>query len=137
MSITNKVSGKAQSFSYGGYVIPITKVSLDTKRTCVDVTDSTDYDGTTDMLWESQIPVKLSQELKIEGNYNIVTIPTTIIAALYSGVTAITGSWTIKIGTVIGHGYYDLTDFSASAPVDDKVSYSATLKLNGVYTSGS
>jgi hypothetical protein len=137
MSVTNKLTGKASSLTYGGTTLPITKHTPSVTRTLADTTDSTDYDPTTNMLWESQIPVKLAQTLKVEGKYNTSTIPSTIIADLYSGNAAAAIVWTLKSGVVAGHGNYDISDFETSAPVNDTVTYSCTAKLNGVFTAGS
>jgi|GEM_PF-2895922 len=137
MSVSGKLTGKAQSLVIGGSTLPITKVTATTTRTLAEATDSTDYDAASDMLWESQIPVKLSQELKVEGRYNTATIPTAVVATLYSGAAAGTITWTLKTGVVYGHGLYDISDFEASAPVDDIVTYSLTAKLNGPFTTGS
>jgi hypothetical protein len=137
VSTTNKLTGKAQAFVFTGTTLPVKKVTNTVKRKLADATDSTDYDSGTDMVWESQLPVTLSQEMKIEGNYNTSTVPTAVIATLYSGATAVAASWLLKSGVTVGHGLYDLSDFETSAPVDDIVAYSMTVKLNGVFTAGS
>ena len=137
MSVTNKLTGKASSITYSGTSLPITKFTPSVTRTLADATDSTDYDSGTDMLWESQIPVKLAQTVKVEGRYNTSTIPSTIISDLYTGNAAVTVTFTLKTGTIVGHGTYDLSDYEQDVPVDDIVTYSCTLKLNGVFTAGS
>lgn len=134
MPTTNKRSGKASSLTWKGTALTITKYTPTTTRTLADATASDDYDATSNMLWETQIPVKLAQELKIEGKYNVVTTPSTVIADLYTGNAAAAVVLGIDAGTLLGHGNYDISSFEAGVPIDDIVTYTCTAKLNGIFT---
>lgn len=137
MSVTNKLTGRAGSFTYNGTSIPFTKVTPSTTRTLADATDSTDYNSTDDIVYESQLAVKVGMTVKIEGRYNTSIIPSTIIADLYTGNASVTCRFTQKTGVIYGSGSFDVSDFECSSPIDDIVTYSATLKLNGAFTRGS
>lgn len=137
MSSQYKLSGKSSYMTVLGTQVPITKVTSSGKRSHGDTTDSTSYDAATDMLWEEQIPIKLSQELKIEGRYHILLVPTQVVAWMYSANTAVPCVFGLASGVIHGHGDYDITDLEVADPVDDVVTYSCTLKLNGVFTPGS
>jgi hypothetical protein len=132
-----KITGKAGSFTFNGTVIPFKKWSPKVTRKLADTTDSADYDTTTDMIHESQLPVSLSQELSIEGNFNTTTTDAQIITNLYSGAAAVPVILKISPSVIFGHGNFDLSDFSMDNPVDDTATWSATLKSNGVFTRGS
>lgn len=137
MSTTNKLTGKAASWTYKGTTIPFTKITPSTERTMADTTDSTDYDTGSDMIWPSQLPIKAGQKLKVEGKYNTSALPTSVLADLFNGATA--AAVTIKLTAVstFGHGNFDITNFEAGIPVDDVVDYSVELMSNGVFTYGS
>ncbi len=137
MSVTNKLTGKAGSWTYTGTTIPFSNITPTDTRSLANTTDSTDYDAGSDMLWESQLPVKEAMELKVEGFYATNVIPTPILAALFSGAAAAAVVITLKSGTILGHGNFDISDFEAGVPVDDTITYSVTLKLNGIFTAGS
>lgn len=137
MSTTYKLTGKAASWTFAGTAIPFTSISPSVDRGIADATDSTDYDPSTDMLWESQLPVKMAKTLDVEGRYNKNVIPSAVLSALFSGVVAQTVTIKLDASTTFGHGYFDITNFKASVPVNDMVTYTCTLKLNGVWVSGS
>ena len=137
MALSDRLTGKASTLTWGGTTVPLTKWTPKTTRNLADATDSSDYDSGTDMVWKKQLPVTLEQELSIEGRYNTSVIPTTFTTALFSGNAAVAVVLTLKPDGVYGHGSYDISDFELSDPVDDMVTFTATAKLNGIFTAGS
>jgi hypothetical protein len=129
-----RITGKASYLLYKGTRLRITKYSPKMTKTHADMTDSGDYDAASDMLWETQKAVKLAASVDVEGNYNLSETPATVIADLYSDVGAVPVVFGLTPGALYGHGLYDVTDFSTDVPVSDKVTWSATLKLNGIFT---
>jgi hypothetical protein len=73
----------------------------------------------------------------IEGKFNINVTPVSLIQFCFSGTLAVLCVFGIDSGTLFGHGYFDLSDFALDAPVDDTVTWTATIKLNGLFTAGS
>ena len=137
MALTNKLTGKAIVFRIAGTTIGVTKTKPKFTRNLVDVTDSTSYDSSSDLVWKEQLVNSMEGEFSIEGNYNVVTTPAAIITWLLTGGAPQTCSLTLSSGYVLGHGLFDISDFEADAPVEDKVTFTATLKLNGIFTAGS
>lgn len=137
MSLTNKLTGKAAYLTISGTQIPFTKIGAKTERKLADATDSTDYDVATDLIWPTQLPVSASIELSVEGRYNLVSTPGTVIATLYSGATAVPCVFGLSGSAIYGHGNFDLSNFQADVPVDDIVTFTASLKSNGKFTPGS
>jgi hypothetical protein len=133
----SKIAGKGGSFSYNGTVIPFKKWSGKVTRKLADTTDSADYDVSSNMIHESQVPVSLTQEVTIEGNVDLNTTEAQIITQLYSGAAAVATILKHTPAVVYGHGNFDLSDFTCDQPVDDTVTFSATLKSNGVFVHGS
>ncbi len=137
MSVTNKITAKAGSWTYAGVTIPFKTVTPSFERTLADATDSADYDSGSDQVWPSQLPVKTGLKLKIEGNYNTSVVPSSLIAVLITGAAA--GAVVVKLNpsTVFGHGSFDISNFEIKMQVDDIVTYSVDLTSNGVWVSGS
>jgi hypothetical protein len=132
--MADRFSGKASKLSWGGVDFPIKKYTPKTTRKLADTTDTGDYDVSSDMLWETQVPVSIAQELSIEGYFRKSITPTLFVTQLYSGVAAVAVILTLDAGTLFGHGNYDISDFSCDIPSDDVVSFSCTAKLNGIFT---
>jgi len=137
MSVTNKITAKAGSWTYAGVTIPFKTITPTFERTNADATDSSDYDSGSDMVTPSQIPVKVGVKLKIEGNYNTSVVPSSLIATLLTGASA--GAVVVKLNpsTTFGHGSFDISNFEIKMQVDDIVSYSVELMSNGLWVSGS
>lgn len=130
----NKIAGKASYISISGVKIPITKATKKTSRTLADSTDSDDYDPNTDMIYKSQVPVDLSDEITVEGHYNVAKIPTNVVQKLYSGGGPYAVVFGLDSGNLAGHGNFDISGFECSAPRDGMVGYSLTLMSNGIFT---
>jgi len=137
MALSDRLTGKASTMTYAGTTVPLTKWEPKTTRTLASATDSSDYDSASDMVWETQLPAKLAQELSVEGRYNTSVVPSTFTTDLFTGNTYVAVVLTLKSGVIYGHGNYDLSDFSLSSPTEDIVTFTATLKLNGKFTAGS
>ena len=133
----SKLTGKASSITLSGTTLYITKVSPKVTRELADTTDSTSYDAASDMIQPSQLPVKVSMELSVEGWFYIGQADTALLNLAYSGATAVPVVLKSNASSIYGHGNFDLSDFESSHPIDNTVTYSATLKQNGVFTPGS
>jgi len=137
MSVTNKITRKAASWTYKGATIPFTSMTPSVERTMADATDSTDYDSGSDSLWPSQLEVKVGMKFKVEGRYNTSTIPSAILTDLYTGASAAAVVIKLNPSTIFGHGNFDISNFEAKIQVDDIVTYSCDLMSNGLWVSGS
>jgi hypothetical protein len=134
----DRLTGKASYFLYNGFAIPITKATAKGTGKMADATDNGDYDQSTDLLYPTQLKVSAPTEIAIEGRFRKSVIPPNIIAAFYeSNPGGLMANFGLDSGTILGHGYFDLTDWQADVPVDDIVTYSATLKSNGKFTPNS
>jgi hypothetical protein len=137
MSAAQKLTGKASYLTFQGTRIYFTKVSPDVDRECADSTDGADYDSSSDMIQPSQIPVKVQMTLQVELKYDLNTTGTAFTQAAYSSGGPYPTVLGLNAGTVMGHGNFDITKFSADVPIDDTVTATATLLQNGVFTPGS
>ena len=137
MAAPVKLAGKAGTFSYNGTLIPFKVMKPKVATEYADNTDSSNYDVTTNLVHKAQTPVTTQVELSIEGMFDLNTTDSTLITQLYSGAAAVPVIINLNSTKVFGHGNFDLTDFEASIPIDDMVTFTASLKSNGVFTHGS
>ncbi len=137
MPTAGRLTGKSGYLTFGGYNIPITKWSMKTTRNLPDSTDNGDYNSTDDLIYHTRIPVSVDSDVSIEGRYHKDVLPGTLIAVLFTGATAVNVSLGLDSATVYGHGAFDLMDFSCDLPIEDMVTFSATLKSNGQFVRGS
>jgi len=86
---------------------------------------------------KSQLPVSLQTEISIEGFFDTSATHAAIISQLYSGATAVPVILNLATSTIFGHGNFDISDFETDVPTDESVTFSATLKSNGVFIMGS
>jgi len=135
--MANKLTGKASYVLLNNTQIPITKYSPKVTRTLADSTDSTDYDATIDMINMSQLPVTLSQELSVEGKWNLANTNQALLTMCYSGITAVPVVLGLNAGALFGSGLFDMSDFSADSPINDTITFTCTLRSNGKFTPGS
>lgn len=135
--MADKVAALSSYLTLGGVNIAITKHTPKPTRECADDTDSTNYDAASGIVHTSQTPVKTSTELTVEGRFRLSTTMSAVVALAYSGAAAVPVVLGIATGVIFGHGLFDLTDFSADFTIGDIVTWSATLKSNGVFTPGS
>jgi predicted secreted protein len=137
MAVPIKLSGKAGSFVYSGTTIPFKSMKPKTTRDLADTTDSSNYDVTSDLVHKAQLPVTIQTEVSIEGNFDLNTTDASLITQLYSGGSAVACVFNLSATKIYGHGNFDISDFETSIPVDDIVTFTATLKSNGIFTRGS
>jgi hypothetical protein len=129
--MADRLSGKASYLNVNGTLLPITKTSAKVNRACKDSTDSGDYYASPDMIYPTQIPVSVQTVISVEGNYRFSSTPSAIIALLYTDATQIPCVLGLNTGAVVGHGFVDVTDFETSLPLQDIVTWTATLTSNG------
>lgn len=130
----DRTTGKASYFVFNGVNIPITKYTPKTTRNLPDSTDSGDYNSNTDLICHTRIPVSVDMELSVEGRYRFSVTPSGIMSVLFTGINALPVQLGIDAGHLFGHGLFDLGDFSCDVPIEDIVTFSCTLKLNGIFT---
>jgi hypothetical protein len=136
MPTPNRIVGKAGSITISGTNLAFNKWSPKVTRNMGDTTDSADYDPTSDLIHKSQRAASVQTELTVEGKWDLNTTTAGIIAMLYNGAGAVPVVLKLDATTVYGHGNFDITDFSSDHPVEDTVTWSATLKSNGIFTPG-
>jgi hypothetical protein len=136
--MADRLTGKASAFYFEGNPIPITKCTQKTTRKDADTTDNGDYQQSNDLIFPTQLIVSAATEFSIEGRYRKSTIPTILSQAVFQSVPGgVFARLGLDSGTVSGSGYFDITEFTVEDPVEDTVTYSGTMKSNGLFTSGS
>jgi len=132
-----RMVGKASTWSWNGTVVPITSWKIKGNRECPDISDSSNYDATTDLLWKAQIAASMQLEGTIEGYFDDATTDSVILSLLFSGAAAQAVIFKLKSALTFGHGNFDMTDFDVDAEVvDEPVKFTCTIKSNGVFTHG-
>jgi hypothetical protein len=132
-SIPDKITGKAGFIFYNGTQLPIRRFSLRITRNVADCTDSSDYDSVADLIGPTQIPTSAVAEGTIEGCYRRSSTASVIIANLFTGITAVPCTFGIDANTPIGSGTFDITDYQQDAPLGDVVSFTCTVRSNGLF----
>ena len=135
-SPNGKITGKASFFIIAGNRIFLTKYSPNVDKTLADTTDGADYDPASRLIHPTQQAVKVGQTLDVEGVYDVNKVPPAIIALLYSNVDAVPVQLGLTEGILFGSGLFDIENFSADVPIEDKVSWKASFKSNGIFTPG-
>lgn len=146
MAVGTKITGKAMKFTWDAVDIPTKSVKPKHARKLADTTDSTDYDETSKLLGQSQLPVSVEgSELSVEGfYYKGGELETKILAAVLSGdVTATTGAGrsvecTISMDGTTGYAYanFDVESLETTWETKEAVGFTMTLKLSGVWSMG-
>lgn len=129
----DRLTGKASYLLFDGVMIAITSYKPKTERKLADTTDSGDYNTQADLVFPTQIPVSAAVELSVEGRYRKSSTPSALIATLYQGGGPYPVVLGLDAGTLAGHGNFDVSDFEASVPVQDTVTFTCTMKSNGQY----
>jgi predicted secreted protein len=135
--MSQKITGKAAYLQIAGTKIGMTKLGIKTDRKTADSTDTLNYDVTSDLIWPEQLPVMAPLELTLEGRYNLTTTPANVINALYTGALAVACVIGLSSTVIYGHGNFDITGFDADAPLDDIITFTLSLKSNGLFVFGS
>lgn len=129
----DKRTGKESYFIYNGTQIPIVQVDVRVTRNLATCTDSSDYDGTADLIGPTQIPVSAVFEGTIQGRYRHSTTPKALIAKLFTGITAVPCTFGLDSNSLVGTGDFDISDYNQSMPVEDVVNFSCTVRSNGLF----
>lgn len=133
MSEAEKRVGMQSYFIYNGTYIPITKYTMEVSRRLVDTTDNTNYDPDTNILSNSQIAVMANTTINVEGLFHVDSTPSGLMFNLYSGIRALPATLGLDAGLVMGHGLFDLSNFSCQVQIDDTVKYTCQLVSNGKF----
>jgi hypothetical protein len=133
-----KVSGRAGKFTYNSVVISIKSWKGKVTRELADSTDSSNYDPTSDMLWKAQIPSSVQVEVDIEAYYDLNSTQTSFASQIGTSAGPVAAILGLDATNVFGHGNFDLSDIEVDEEiVDENVSFTATMRSNGVFTFGS
>ena len=132
MSLEVVADGNGMFFTIGGTQLQLEKVSPKVSPKLVDTTDTATYDAVTGLVWQTQKKVAAPVELSIEGNFRKSAVTATFLSACFAGG----GPYAVTFGlnTDWAHftGSYDISEFQITAQVMEKVTFTATLKSNGV-----
>ena len=135
--MAQKGTGKASYFKYNGTKIHINKYTSKATPTLVTLTDSENYDQTTDLVWPVQVVVAMAQELSVEGWFHRDGNTANLTTKLYSGSA---GPQAVQLGldagNLLGSGNYDISGFEVTAETEGALAYKADFKLNGIFTPG-
>lgn len=133
----DRLTGKASYMIINGTQIPITKYNPTITKNLPDITDNSDYDQNTDLIYPTQLPVSAVTELSVEGRFHLNSTPITIMSILYSGIGAIPVVLGLNAGNLFGHGNFDISDFQAVIDVSQAVTFTCTMRSNGKFTPNS
>jgi hypothetical protein len=136
--MADRLTGKASYFTFDGINVPITKATLKISRADKDTSDNGDYNQSQDLITPTQLIVNAQPTFDIEGRFRKSVIPSlmslTVFQSNPGGILAVLG---LDASTIAGHGYFDITDFEIVDDVMDTVTYTASMKSNGVFTANS
>lgn len=131
------VSGKTGYLKWSGTKINITSWSGSVDIKMADTTDSADYDSTSDLVWNTQVAASGKGSFDIEGNYDLSGSQGPLIAKLLSGsASAVTGELGFTASTPFGWAKFDVSNFKPKSPVEDTVTFTATIVTNGKFSLG-
>ncbi len=130
----DSISGKGGYITLSAGPLPINSWEGTSDKEMCDSTDSSNYDTGTGQLWAAQVPGKQSQEVQVEGNWSLGSLPG-VIAQLKNDVP-VTATLGLTPTITFCSGTYDISNVKVSLKVDDPevVTYSLTLKSNGKIT---
>jgi hypothetical protein len=140
----HKVHGKAATITFtppvGGSAttIQFRKWSGEVERRMADTTDSFNYDSTSDMVWNSQIPAGNSVKVTIEGVVDFGIFQTIIVPAICTSQVPAAVVLGITSAIIFGHGNFDLSNLKVelSTNEDDPITFTFDAMSNGVVTFG-
>jgi hypothetical protein len=135
-----KISGKAGYFKTGGSAgtkMNITKWSGSLEVKNSDTTDSNDFDASTNLVWNTQVPASAKMTIDVEGNYDVNGAQAPLVTAALNGASPLViAELGFTATAVFGYGNFNVTNFKADSPMEDTVTYSATLTSNGKWNNG-
>jgi predicted secreted protein len=134
----SKLTGKQVNLTFDGVDVKVTKCTPKTTRELADTTDSGDYNSASGLIHRTQLAHTVSTELSIEGMFRLTSTSTltALLAKCYNGNAAAAGTLKLDGATNYLSGNWDISDFEADLPIDNAVTFKATLKSNGVMTVG-
>lgn len=134
------LTGKAGYVKIGGSSgtkVNITKWSASTEVKMSDTTDSADYDTSTSLIWNTQLPVSAKLSVDIEGNYDLNGAQASLITALLNGASpTVVAELGLTASNVFGYGTFNIGNFKVDLPSEDTVTFTATLESNGKWNQG-
>lgn len=137
MATEDRLTGKASYMLINNTAIPITKYNPTITKNLPDITDNTDYDVNTDLIYPTQLPVSAVTELSVEGRFHLNSTPSTIMSILYTGIGAVPVTLGLDQGHLFGHGNFDISDFQAVIDISQAITFTCTLRSNGKFTPNS
>lgn len=134
-----RIAAKAAYITISGTRVEITKASPSIPRGLAPITDSSNYDATSDLIWPAQIAVTGGLELAVEGMFYTESTGTTFLNWIFTAQTAVPCILHITPLLIFGHGNFDITDFKMDLNIteDTAIGFSCTFKSNGVFTPNS
>lgn len=139
MAAPQKITGKGGGLSYKGAVLAIRKWSANVDKGYADSTDSSDYDPVSELVHKEQLAGTIQTEFDVEGVWDLLTTDASIVAELYSANEAGAAVFNLTPTVVYGSGKCDITNFKTDIVTNEAttVTWTATLKTNGIFTHGS
>lgn len=129
-------TGKGQILTFRTIIFYVKKVSPKSDVKMADITDSSNFDATTALVWKAQLKVTGQLTLSVEANYDDNITNSLIVQDLFSGSAAGAVVFKLDSGVVFCHGNFDMSEYEQDTPIDDTVTCSYTLMSNGVPTFG-
>ena len=131
------LTGASSAVSVGGIKLYITKHTTKVSPKECDTTDSADYDADSDLLQPTQIYASKPLEVSVEGNYDANGNTTSVIEKVQTNTDPVSVSLTRATGSVVGSGLFTISAYEEDNPVEDTITWKATLKSYGKFTWGS
>lgn len=128
-----KSTGGGGSFVLNSVTIGFNTISPSIKREMDDASDSINFDVGTAIVHLSQLPVSTQTTFEIEGKIDLAVVPTSIVALLYTGQTALPAVFKYNSTATYGHGNVDITDFKGTIDPMKVLTFTATMITNGVF----
>jgi len=129
-----KSTGGGGSLTVAGTSIGFNTVSPSVKKDYDDATDSTNYDTGTQIVHKTQLAVATQTTLEVEGKIDLTTVPSVVVATMYSNPGAVSCALKYNGSSTYGHGLVDITDFKGTIDPMKVLNFTATLLSNGVWT---
>lgn len=107
--------------------VPITHWSIRSQGAFQDLTTSEQYDDETELLYPKQIQVAVSTEGAISGRFRLGTVPSTFVAAMYSGKISPKMTFYLTEDRKFGDGRFNVSDFDAEMPHDGVVTFTCRI----------
>jgi predicted secreted protein len=127
-----KMSGKSGTFSYSNSTVTITQWTASQSVNQADTTGSDCYDTNSNLVHKQQIPTSSSWEISIEGPWNPTDGNTQLLAAYNAAGNGTANCSLVTItNSTFFSGVVSVSSFELTVPLEDTVTYSATLMSYG------